>query len=66
MPSINADVYNDINLNEIDKELDDLMEKSFTGLNVNDEKSTDILANVYKQKPTAAKDPEYEECLSCQ
>ena len=33
---------------------------------VNDEKSTDILANVYKQKPTAAKDPEYEECLSCQ
>ena len=28
-----------INLNEIDKELDDLMEKSFTGLNVNDEKS---------------------------
>ena len=34
--------------------------------NVNDEKSTDILANVYKQKPTAAKDPEYEECLSCQ
>ena len=27
--------------------------------NVNDEKSTDILANVYKQKPTAAKDPEY-------
>ena len=34
--------------------------------NVNDSKSTDILANVYKQKPTAAKDPEYEECLSCQ
>ena len=34
--------------------------------NVNDEKSTNILANVYKQKPTAAKDPEYEECLSCQ
>ena len=34
--------------------------------NVNDEKSTDILANVYKQKPTVAKDPEYEECLSCQ
>ena len=34
--------------------------------NVNDEKSTDILANVYKQKPTTAKDPEYEECLSCQ
>ena len=26
----------------------------------------DILANVYKQKPTAEKDPEYEECLSCQ
>ena len=34
--------------------------------NVNDEKSTDILANVYRQKPTASKDPEYEECLSCQ
>ena len=34
--------------------------------NVNDSKSTDILANVYKQKPTTAKDPEYEECLSCQ
>ena len=34
--------------------------------NVNDEKSTDILANVYKQKPTTAKGPEYEECLSCQ
>ena len=34
--------------------------------NVNDSKSTDILANVYKQKPTAEKDPEYEECLSCQ
>ncbi|MDA9643440.1 ribonucleoside-diphosphate reductase subunit alpha [Candidatus Pelagibacter sp.] len=34
--------------------------------NVNDSKSTDILANVYKQKPKAANDPEYEECLSCQ
>ena len=34
--------------------------------NVNDSKSTDILANVYKQKPTVEKDPEYEECLSCQ
>ena len=34
--------------------------------NVNDSKSTDILANVYKQKPTTEKDPEYEECLSCQ
>ena len=34
--------------------------------NVNDSKSTDILANVYKQKPTESKDPEYEECLSCQ
>jgi len=34
--------------------------------NVNDEKSTDILANVYRQKPIVAKDPEYEECLSCQ
>ena len=34
--------------------------------NVNDEKSTDILANVYRQKPTVANDPEYEECLSCQ
>jgi ribonucleoside-diphosphate reductase alpha chain len=34
--------------------------------NVNDAKSTDILANVYKNKPTTTKDPEYEECLSCQ
>ncbi|MDC1280451.1 ribonucleoside-diphosphate reductase subunit alpha, partial [Pelagibacteraceae bacterium] len=34
--------------------------------NVNDSKSTDILANVYKQKPTVEKDLEYEECLSCQ
>jgi ribonucleoside-diphosphate reductase alpha chain len=34
--------------------------------NVNDSKSTDILANVYKQKLTTEKDPEYEECLSCQ
>jgi ribonucleoside-diphosphate reductase alpha chain len=34
--------------------------------NVNDSKSTDILANVYKQKQTTVKDPEYEECLSCQ
>jgi len=34
--------------------------------NVNDSKSTDILTNVYKQKPTTVKDPEYEECLSCQ
>jgi ribonucleoside-diphosphate reductase alpha chain len=33
--------------------------------NVNDSKSTDILANVYKKK-TTTKDPEYEECLSCQ
>ena len=34
--------------------------------NINDSKSTDILANVYKKKEVAAKDPEYEECLSCQ
>jgi ribonucleoside-diphosphate reductase alpha chain len=33
--------------------------------NINDSKSTDILANVY-QKKTITKDPEYEECLSCQ
>jgi len=31
--------------------------------NVNDASSTDILANVYKSND---KDPEYEECLSCQ
>ena len=34
--------------------------------NVNDSKSTDILANVYKKKSLETKDPEYEECLSCQ
>ena len=33
--------------------------------NINDAKSTDVLANVYKKKETA-KEPEYEECLSCQ
>jgi len=33
--------------------------------NINDAKSTDILANVYKNKSTE-KEPEYEECLSCQ
>ena len=33
--------------------------------NINDAKSTDILANVYKKKETPI-DPEYEECLSCQ
>jgi ribonucleoside-diphosphate reductase alpha chain len=34
--------------------------------NVNDSKSTDILANVYKKKSPETKEPEYEECLSCQ
>ena len=34
--------------------------------NINDAKSTDILANVYKKKSTVTKDPDYEECLSCQ
>jgi len=34
--------------------------------NVNDSKSTDILANVYKKKSLETKDSEYEECLSCQ
>jgi len=34
--------------------------------NVNDSKSTDILANVYKKNVTTGKDQEYEECLSCQ
>ena len=33
--------------------------------NINDAKSTDVLANVYKKKETA-KESEYEECLSCQ
>ena len=33
--------------------------------NVNDSKSTDVVANVYKSKPTN-NEPEYEECLSCQ
>jgi ribonucleoside-diphosphate reductase alpha chain len=34
--------------------------------NVNDSKSTDILANVYNKKEKVNQDPEYEECLSCQ
>ena len=34
--------------------------------NVNDSKSTDILANVYKKKEIPDQDSEYEECLSCQ
>ena len=33
--------------------------------NVNDSKSTDVLANVYKKKETN-EETEYEECLSCQ
>ena len=34
--------------------------------NINDAKSTDIMANVYKNKVTKSEEPEYEECLSCQ
>ena len=34
--------------------------------NINDAKSTDIMANVYKNKSTKTEEPEYEECLSCQ
>jgi ribonucleoside-diphosphate reductase alpha chain len=34
--------------------------------NINDSKSTDVLANVYKNKATKTEEPEYEECLSCQ
>ena len=34
--------------------------------NINDAKSTDVLANVYKSKQTKSEEPEYEECLSCQ
>ena len=36
--------------------------------NVNDAKSTDITANVYKSKEQKNNlpEPEYEECLSCQ
>jgi len=34
--------------------------------NVNDANSTDITANVYKSKEEENKEPEYEECLSCQ
>ena len=34
--------------------------------NINDAKSTDIMANVYKNKSTKNEEPEYEECLSCQ
>ncbi len=34
--------------------------------NINDAKSTDIMANVYKNKSTKTEETEYEECLSCQ
>ncbi len=34
--------------------------------NINDAKSTDVIANVYKNKQTKSEEPEYEECLSCQ
>ena len=34
--------------------------------NVNDAKSTDVTANVYKSKKQQGDQPEYEECLSCQ
>ena len=34
--------------------------------NVNDSKSTDVTANVYKSKKQKNEQPEYEECLSCQ
>ena len=34
--------------------------------NVNDTKSTDVTSNVYKSKNNQNKQPEYEECLSCQ
>ena len=34
--------------------------------NVNDSKSTDVTANVYKSKQQQNEQPEYEECLSCQ
>jgi ribonucleoside-diphosphate reductase alpha chain len=34
--------------------------------NVNDVKATDVTANVYKSKEQENKQPEYEECLSCQ
>ena len=34
--------------------------------NVNDAKSTDVTANVYKSNNKQNNEPEYEECLSCQ
>jgi len=34
--------------------------------NVNDSKATDVTANVYKSKQQTNKQPEYEDCLSCQ
>ena len=34
--------------------------------NVNDAKSTDITANVYKSNKQQDSQPEYQECLSCQ
>ena len=35
--------------------------------NINDAKSTDVTANVYKSKnQQKGEQPEYEECLSCQ
>ena len=38
----------------------------FKDENINDAKSTDITANVYKSKIKKGDQPEYEECLSCQ
>ncbi len=34
--------------------------------NVNDSKTTDVTANVYKSKQQTNEQPEYEDCLSCQ
>ncbi|MDC0531853.1 ribonucleoside-diphosphate reductase subunit alpha [Candidatus Pelagibacter ubique] len=76
--SINLFVPADIHKRELHKIHFDAWKKGLKSLyycrsksiqraeNVNDTKATDVNANVYKSKPQTTKQPEYEECLSCQ
>ena len=76
--SINLFVPADIHKRELHKIHFDAWKKGLKSLyycrsksiqraeNVNDSKSTDVTANVYKSKKQKNEQPEYEECLSCQ
>lgn len=76
--SINLFVPADIHKRELHKIHFDAWKKGLKSLyycrsksiqraeNVNDTKAIDVNANVYKSKPQTTKQPEYEECLSCQ